>query len=138
MIKIAFPTNDGKTISKHFGQAALFVVATVQDGAPVVFERREKIYHGNPPDQHGHEHGNSGHNHSNMLASIGDCQVIIAGGMGQPAFDSAVGSGLQVILTGEKTIEAALDAYRAGELVSDRRRIHKHRPNNPYVKIDNM
>jgi predicted Fe-Mo cluster-binding NifX family protein len=134
MVKVAFPTDDGKTISRHFGQAPMFVVATIQGDEPSKFEQRGKGFHGHHVEQHDHEHNLTGHNHVNMLTPIADCQVLIAGGMGQPAYDSAVANGLQVILTGETTIEAALNAYRAGILVSDPRRIHKHRLNNSFVE----
>jgi hypothetical protein len=46
--------------------------------------------------------------------------------MGQGSYDRAVMQGLQVILTGEWTIQKAIDSYRAGTLTSDLRRIHKH------------
>lgn len=133
MTKIAFPTEDGKTISRHFGQAPFYVVATLQEGEPVKFEQREKAFHAHHPEEHEHEpgEGEHGHGHASMYAPISDCQALVAGGMGQPAYDGAVARGLQVILTGEWTIDAALDAYQAGTLVSDPRRIHKHSPGNP-------
>ncbi len=62
-----------------------------------------------------------------MFAPIADCQVLIAGGMGQPAYDHAISAGLEVVMTGEKSISAALEAYRNGLLMSDPRRIHRHR-----------
>jgi predicted Fe-Mo cluster-binding NifX family protein len=127
MIKIAFPTEDGKTISRHFGQAPLFVVATIQPDGSTEFEQREKYSHAHHPEPHEHEHGPQGHGHANMFASIRDCQVLISGGMGEPAYESAVAHSLQVLLTGENSIEAALDSYRAGKLESDPRRVHKHR-----------
>jgi predicted Fe-Mo cluster-binding NifX family protein len=133
MIKVAFPTEDGETISRHFGQAPFYVVATLQEGEPARFEQREKAFHGAHPEQHHHEQGR--HGHADMFAPVSDCQVLIAGGMGQPAFDSGLANGLQVILTGERTIKAALDAYQSGTLVSDPRRIHKHRPDNSLTEI---
>ena len=109
MIKVAFPTEDGKTISRHFGRAPLYVVATVQPDEPTRFEQREKVSHAQHTEHHDHENGPNGHGHAGMFASISDCQVLICGGMGEPAFESAVANGLQVILTGEMSIKAALD-----------------------------
>jgi predicted Fe-Mo cluster-binding NifX family protein len=60
-----------------------------------------------------------------MFAPIGDCQILIAGGMGEGAFEYARAQELEVILPAEKNIRAALEAYRSGTLVSDPRRIHK-------------
>jgi predicted Fe-Mo cluster-binding NifX family protein len=130
MTKVAFPTEDGRTISRHFGQAPFYVVATVQEGEPTRFEQREKAFHGHHPEPHEHGHG-----HADMFAPISDCNVLIAGGMGEPALAHAVDHGLQVILTGVSTIEAGLADYQAGTLVSDTRRIHKHRPDNPNLEI---
>lgn len=120
MEKIAFPSEDGKTIHQHFGRAPLYVVATVHDGGSASFEQRSKAFHG---EQHSHAQP---HGHSPMFAPISDCQVLIAGGMGQPAFQHAVEAGLKVLMTGEKSITGALDAYLAGNLTTDEQQIHKH------------
>jgi predicted Fe-Mo cluster-binding NifX family protein len=58
-----------------------------------------------------------------MFAPIRDCQVLLAGGMGEPAYQKALAAGLQVILTGG-TIQNALQAWLKGELQTDLRRIH--------------
>ena len=60
-----------------------------------------------------------------MLAIIDDCQTLISRGMGQPAYNHALASGMEVLLVAEKNISAALEAYRARTLVSDLRRVHK-------------
>lgn len=126
MIKIAFPTDDGETISAHLGRAPFFVVVTLNEPDAPKFEQRSKTYHGNGEhEQHDHGQGHD-HDHSSMFAPISDCQVLIAGGMGQPAYDHATQAGLKVLMTGEKAIAAALEAYRAGTLTSDPRRIHAH------------
>ncbi len=128
MVKIAFPTEDGETISAHFGRAPFFTVVTLNEGEAPQFEKRSKAFHGSAEHAPGAEHdGNDTHDHHPMFAPIADCQVLITGGMGQPAYEHAVAAGLQVVLAGEKSIAAALEAYRSGLLVSDPRRIHHHR-----------
>jgi predicted Fe-Mo cluster-binding NifX family protein len=129
-VKIAFPTDDGMKISAHFGRAPYFVVADVDgDGAPH-FEQRAKAYHGEA------QHEGHGHDHADMFAPIADCQVLIAGGMGQGALDAAAQQGMEVILTGEKDIRAAFEAYRAGRLTSDPRRIHRHNASGGAVRLE--
>jgi predicted Fe-Mo cluster-binding NifX family protein len=133
--RIAFPSDDGETISRHFGKAHTFTVAVVQSDGEAVFEQRERR-HLQPDHQHesplfqlaepASPHGSGPALGFGIFAEINDCQVLIAGGMGQPAYDRATAQGLEVILTGEKTIQAALEAYRAGRLASDMRRVHKH------------
>ncbi len=88
-----------------------------------LWEQRKKPYHENGA----HDHG-SGHGHAHAtFEPVSDCQVLIARGIGQPAYDHAVAHGLQVILTSEKSIGVALEAYRAGHLESDVQRVHPHR-----------
>ncbi len=119
--KIAFVTEDEKTISSHFGMAALYRVAQLRDGKLVSVETRAKPHHETHPDHaHGAEHGDR---HADMFAPIGDCQLLVVGGMGSPAHDKALSAGLKVILAGGE-IQPALEAYLAGNLVSDERRVH--------------
>ena len=125
VVKIAIPTDDGETISAHFGRAPFFVVVTLNEGEAPQFEKRSKAYHGST--EHTPEADHHGHDHHPMFAPIADCQVLLAGGMGQPAYDHAAAAGLEVLMTGEKSITAAVDTYRSGLLVSDPRRIHRHR-----------
>jgi predicted Fe-Mo cluster-binding NifX family protein len=123
--KIAFPTDDGETISRHMGRAAYFLIAVLDDSGAVRFEQREKPHHSDEAEAGQHEHSESGMGPA-MFAPIADCQVLISGGMGEPAFEHAQAQGLKVVLPAEKNIKAALEAYRNGNLESDLRRIHKH------------
>ncbi len=124
MTKIAFPTDDGVTISKHLGQARYFQVITVEKGQSQSSERREKASHTH--QDHAHEHESGVHPGQAMIEAISDCQVLIAGGMGQPMYNRAISSGMEVYLTGEDRIEDALEAFHQGKLTSDMRRIHMH------------
>ena len=137
--KIAFPTDDGQTISAHFGRAQQFLVVTLQDGREMARERRDK-----PAHKGGHHHGPqdsspvrldavvvnaepaADHGHGGMFAQLADCQVLIAGGMGQPAYDRAQAQGMTVFTPSLKQIDEALAAYVAGTLESDTRRVHAH------------
>jgi predicted Fe-Mo cluster-binding NifX family protein len=128
-MKIAFPTDDGKTISAHFGRAPFFLVADIQNDNSVTYERREKAYHGSQMEHDQHHEGGEGHSamHQGMFGVIADCQILIAGGMGQPAYEHAQEAGKNVILTGEKDIQSAVKLFQENKLASDPRRIHIHR-----------
>jgi predicted Fe-Mo cluster-binding NifX family protein len=52
--------------------------------------------------------------------------VLISGGMGSPAFNRAGAAGLQVLLTGESSIQSALQAYLAGTLENNPSLVHSH------------
>ena len=45
MVKVAFPTDDGTTLSSHLGQARFYMVVTLEDGAPPKMEQRPKSFH---------------------------------------------------------------------------------------------
>ena len=119
-MKIAVATEDGKTISAHFGRAPYYAVVDVTDGQMVEQEVRAKAHHDN-----GHPHG-PGQTHADMFASISDCQVLVVGGMGAPAHQAALAHGLQVIATGQRDIAAAIQAYLAGTLEENPLLIHPH------------
>ncbi len=122
LIRIAAVTEDGERLSAHFGMAPLYRVFTIEDGQIVAEEVRQKPHHLHHSHEGDHEHA---HSHADMFAPIGDCQVLLAGGMGEPAYRKALDAGLQVILTGGAIREAVM-AYLQGTLESDRRRIHHH------------
>lgn len=124
-MKIAAVTEDGNTIHSHFGQAPYYEVLTVENNAIVARERRNK-----PSHQHGAQHAQhptGGDTHAQgMAAVIADCQVLLARGMGQPAFQTLQAAGIQPILTEKDTIDEAVQAYVRGELTHRAERVHHH------------
>jgi len=138
-MKIALVTNDGKSISAHFGRAHYYFVAQIEDGAVAsteLVERSERCGcggedHGHDHAQHEHSHEH-GHEHSHehgekqqrMFAPITDCDVLIARGMGQGAHRGLQAAGIQPVLTELTEIDAALEAYLAGQLVNQPQRVH--------------
>jgi predicted Fe-Mo cluster-binding NifX family protein len=134
--RIAAVTDDGKTISAHFGRATQYTVVTAEDSQVQVRETRPKANHHDfqhEGSHHGHEdhgtHGrgfgrDAGRKHRLMFASIQDCQVVLARGMGQGARRGLEGMGIQVILTDVKEIDRAVQAYLDGQLVDHPERLH--------------
>ena len=120
--RIAFPTEDGETISRHFGQARYFKIITIIDGRVGDSELREKASH-----QHGeHDHADGMHPGQKMVDAISDCQVLISGGMGMPAVERASAKGLQVFLTRRTSIAEAAQAFVDGTLEHEPKLIHQH------------
>jgi predicted Fe-Mo cluster-binding NifX family protein len=116
--RLAFASDDGETITRHLGHAPYYVVVTLADSGPPATEQRPK------PHCTG-EHHAAGEGHGQvMFGPIADCQVLITSGIGRSAYEHAAARGLEVILTGEKSIDRAVEIYQAGELTSDPRRIH--------------
>jgi len=129
-MRIAVVTDDQVTISRHFGRAHYYLVVTVQDGQIVQQELRDKLGHDqfqheehdhDHEHEHHHEHGHgygqhSQDKHSRMMANIGDCQILLAGGMGMGARASLEQNGVKPILTNVREIDGAVQAYLAGAL----------------------
>jgi len=131
-MKIAAVTDDGSTISAHFGRASHYAVLTVKDGEIVERELRDKLGHSQfagPEEQHqpGQPHGfgpQAADRHTRMIAAIQDCQVLLARGMGWGARQSLEQAGITAILTDIDGIDAAVAAYLAGDIVDHTERLH--------------
>jgi predicted Fe-Mo cluster-binding NifX family protein len=130
-MKIAVISEDGNTISQHFGRAPFYVVVTVEDGKIVGKETRDKTGHhafaAHPDPAPGERHGygaGAQSRHDSMMESITDCSVLIAGGMGWGAYDSLRSYNIQPIVTDIETIDEAVKLYLEGELLNLMERLH--------------
>jgi len=92
MIKVSIATDDGTTISQHFGQALYFNIYTLENGSVISVEMRDKAHHSH--NDHSHEQDQGIHPGQLMIESISDCQVLICGGMGMPAYNRALNAGM--------------------------------------------
>ncbi|HUI09239.1 MAG TPA: NifB/NifX family molybdenum-iron cluster-binding protein [Bacteroidota bacterium] len=125
--KIAVATDDGTTVSSHFGRAGYYEVIHLAAGRVVRRERREKAGHhsfgpeGSSQGEHDHEH-----RHRTMVSPILDCQAVIVRGMGQGAVDHLRRANLLPVLTGLRTIDEVIAAIASGTLDHDPRRVHQH------------
>ncbi|MEJ5203566.1 MAG: cupin domain-containing protein [Anaerolineales bacterium] len=133
--KIAFITEDGKTISRHFGRAPYYLVMTIEDGQIIQREMREKLGHGQFAGglhgEHEHHHGaghepdTASHNkHVSMAQAITDCEAVICGGMGMGAYESMRRLNIRPIVTELSDIETAAQAYIAGTLTDHPEMLH--------------
>jgi predicted Fe-Mo cluster-binding NifX family protein len=132
-MKIAVVTDDGKTVSKHFGRATHYLVATVEDGQIVAREMRPKVGHGqfsgeaHDAESHGQHHGTGPHaqsRHAQMAEAIADCESLICGGMGYGAYESMRQRGIRPIISDELDVDQAVTACAEGRLVDHAERLH--------------
>jgi predicted Fe-Mo cluster-binding NifX family protein len=132
-IKVAAITDDGKTISQHFGRAQYYLVVTVEDGQIVHRELRDKLGHAhfaNQPhaeEQPGQPHGMdaASHNkHLQMAESIADCEALLCRGMGMGAYESMKVVGIRPVVTDIIVIDEAVKAYIDGNIVDQVERLH--------------
>ena len=122
--KLAIVTDDGMTVSSHFGRAPYYEVITFADGVVKQRERREKHSPHAMMEQHGDGHQHHGGDHDLMLAPVLDCQVVVARGMGQGAYTHLASNGFEVYLTDLRTIDEVAQAIASGTLHHNDARIH--------------
>jgi predicted Fe-Mo cluster-binding NifX family protein len=132
-MKIAAISEDGTTISQHFGRAPYYLVITVEDGKVVSKEKRDKAGHHTfaagqhpetaPGERHGYDTGAQSR-HAAMAQGIVDCQVLIAGGMGWGAYESLKNRGIETIVTDVENIEEAVKLYLEDKLPNLMERLH--------------
>jgi predicted Fe-Mo cluster-binding NifX family protein len=131
-MKIAAISEDGITISQHFGRAPLYVVLTVENGKVVHKENRSKMGHqhfatADSHETHGEKHGydaDAQSKHGMMAQPINDCQVLISGGMGWGAYDSMKSYNIEPIVTDVANIDDAVALYVQGKLPNLMERLH--------------
>ena len=132
-MKIAVITENGQTISQHFGRAPYYLVVTIENGQIVSREKRDKLGHAhfaNDPheeDKPGQPHGfgpAAQNRHVQMAEAIADCQALLCGGMGRGAYESMRARNIQPIVTDIVSIDEAARAYIEGRLVDQTDRLH--------------
>ena len=133
-MKIAAVTEDGVTISQHFGRAPFYMVVTVENNKVMHQEKRPKVgHHGSGSAACHDDHascGDHGHDagaesiHTTMAQAIDDCQILIAGGMGWGAYESLKRRNIESVITDVESIDKAVNLYIAGKLPNLMKRLH--------------
>jgi predicted Fe-Mo cluster-binding NifX family protein len=132
-LRIAVISDDGASISQHFGRAPYYVVLTVEEDKIVDSETRPKAGHHSfaaqehpklaPGERHGYDAGSQA-KHKSMAEAIADCEVLIAGGMGWGAYESLKGYGIRPIITDVGEIREAALRCAKGDLPDLMERVH--------------
>jgi predicted Fe-Mo cluster-binding NifX family protein len=134
-MKIAAITDDGKTISLHFGRAPYYMVLTVEDSQIASREMRPKLGHNqfaNQPNEAEHPGHGPGHGldpaahdkHLQMSDAIADCEALLCRGMGMGAYQSMQARGIRPVVTNIAEIDEAVLAYAAGNIVDHTEKLH--------------
>ncbi len=121
-MKIAVATIDEVSISQHFGRSKGFVVFDV-DGTNIKgreFRTNNHTPHAQGLCNHGeqnqgHGHNHDGHSHAGILGLLGDCEVVLCGGMGAGAAQALMQNGIQpFVFAGACSAEEAVTRYLSG------------------------
>jgi predicted Fe-Mo cluster-binding NifX family protein len=131
-MKIAAITDDGKTISQHFGRAAYYLVLTIEEDQIKDRELRDKLGHAHfaneeHDEQPGQPHGfspGSHDRHVRMAQAISDCQALLCRGMGAGAYQSMQQQGIRPVVTDIASIDEAAMAYVKGDIVDHTDLLH--------------
>ena len=134
-MKIAAVSEDGVSISQHFGRAPFYVVVTVENAKIVSHETRDKMGHaqfGGETHEEAHGADPRGHGfapaeqdrHARMATAIADCEVLLARGMGAGAYESMKQANIRPVVTDVANIDEAVQAYIEGRLVDHTERLH--------------
>jgi predicted Fe-Mo cluster-binding NifX family protein len=141
-VKIAAITEDGSTISQHFGRAPYYLVLTIENGEIIDRELRDKLGHNQfaPGEGHGEHHGaghgvetpDAGHGlnpgshdkHVRMAESIADCEAVLCRGMGMGAYQSMQVLGIRPVVTDISSIDEAALVYSQGNITDHTERLH--------------
>jgi predicted Fe-Mo cluster-binding NifX family protein len=127
-MKIAIVTDDGKTISQHFGRATKYAVIDIMEGKVISSELREKAghhtfhqleAHHQNGESHHHGRGMDAHSmdkHTRMVQSIHDCSVLLARGMGRGAKISMEQANIKTYQVDLHAIDEAVAALVDGKI----------------------
>jgi predicted Fe-Mo cluster-binding NifX family protein len=136
MMKIAVVTDDGTTVSQHFGLARYYAVLAVE-GQQVVGQ--EMLDRGDtllPVAEHQPHQGLTGEidchgagtaaaaTHLRMVQPIQDCQALLARGMSWSARECLISAGIRPILTDIASLDEAIQAYLDGSILDHVELLH--------------
>ena len=133
-MKIAAITEDGKTISQHFGRAGYYLVVTVEAGRIINREMRDKLGHAQfEAEAHGQDERAGGRHgygpdaerrHGRMAQAIIDCEALLCGGMGMGAYESIKALNIRPVVTDIADIDDAVTAYLDDRIVDHVEKLH--------------
>lgn len=137
-MRIAVVSDDGSTVSAHFGRARTYLVFETKDGVIQAEETLEKPTRdgrgreraapdaGAPPaERTGDGHGHGGADaHRAMLDPIRGCDAVLAGGMGRGMQAHLRAAGIEAVLVAPGPAREAVARWLAGNLTHDPQRLH--------------
>jgi predicted Fe-Mo cluster-binding NifX family protein len=118
-MKIAVASNDGVSVSRHFGRTNRFSIYEVENDRILAEERRcdiRAVCADGDCEAH-HVYHNRVHDYGHMIAALEDCRVIVCRGMGWRAAAALVRRGINpLVISGDISPREAAEQYLAGTL----------------------
>jgi predicted Fe-Mo cluster-binding NifX family protein len=133
-VKIAVVSENGKTVSQHFGRATQYVILNADGKKILSRESRPKVSHADLISAENPEHGcgcqacgrggRAYDRHRSMVLKILDCSVLLAGGMGWGVYEGLTSRGIKTVITDVEDIEQAVRLYLWENLPNLTERLH--------------
>jgi predicted Fe-Mo cluster-binding NifX family protein len=135
-MKIAVVTDDGTTVSQHFGRARYYAVFTIEEQRVLGKEMLDRSDTLVPVAEHEVRHGldreldchgagtAAAAAHLRMVQPIEDCQVLVAGGMSWSVRECLLSAQIRPILTDMESLDEVVKAYLDGTIVDHPELLH--------------
>lgn len=135
-MKIAIVSDDGQTISQHFGRAEKYIVVSCEQENIIDRKSLPKIdfchssqrHHGrheHRADRRGSGFGRrSKVSHEKLFEDIKDCDILLSRGMGRGAYHELQQLGIKPIITDIDDIESAIQAVMDDTIIDHLEKLH--------------
>ena len=132
-MKIAIVSDDGQTISKHFGRAGEYLGFSVEQEKIVDRKSlpKEDFCHASHRRQGRHRHrsdprgkGRSSSTHHQMFEAIKDCDVVLSRGMSRGAYLDLQSLGIRPIVTDIANIDTAVQTVLDDTVIDHVENLH--------------
>jgi predicted Fe-Mo cluster-binding NifX family protein len=113
-MKVAIASDNGITISSHFGRTLGFEIFEIENGVIVnqLFRKNDFTGHARGMEGAGHH----ADHHGPILEALKDCNVVIAHGMGRRIYDDLQRAGIETFIVEENDTKQAIQLYMENKL----------------------
>lgn len=118
-MNIAVASDDGVSISEHFGRSQCFIVFEVEGNEIREQTVRKNAFtaHAKGECQGGHHDHSHTHSHADIVTALRDCQAVLGHGMEWRAAEEMEKHGIKCFVVEDScTPSEAVEQYIAGEL----------------------
>lgn len=135
-MKIAIVSDDGQTISRHFGRAKKYIVYSCEQDNITERKTIPKIdfchSSNRHRDRHKHRSDSSGNgfgrrakvSHEKLFDYIKDCDILLSRGMGQGAYRDLQHLGIRPVITDIEDIKSAIQAVMDETIIDHVENLH--------------
>lgn len=102
-MKLAFPTDDRKTIASKTGKCKEFALVVI-DGDKVTYDYVE--------NKHRHKHGQKNHDHNDIIEAVQSVDLFVVHRLGKPLQKELDNHNIAFVITKESEIEKLIQAEK--------------------------